>query len=77
MTDNPDHRPPLRRASRRQFVWHYGPWIIEQSDWLRPHPAFDFDFRHEDYDGPGDNRCGSGWDVADCIAQINDIEEQE
>ncbi len=45
------------------------------SYWRKPIPtaAFDHDFVHEDYDGPGDNRCGNGRSVEDCKAQIDDI----
>ena len=41
-------------------------------------PGEKFIFGHEDYCGApdsGDNRCGVGITIEDCIEQINDIEE--
>lgn len=36
-----------------------------------------YEFVHEDYDGPGDNRLGFGKSIEDCIIQINEqIEER-
>ena len=43
-----------------------------------PAPEFDWEFLHEDYDGApdgNDNRCGRGASAADCIAQIDDLED--
>jgi hypothetical protein len=43
-----------------------------------PAPQFDWEFHHEDYDGApdsNDNRCGRGASAADCIDQINDLED--
>lgn len=57
-------------------VLRYGPWIIELSSWLKPVPGFDWDWRHEDYDGPEDSRAGSGASVEDCLAQIRDYEAE-
>ena len=37
-----------------------------------------FEFSHEDYDGPGDNRHGYGATAADCIERIEEqIEDEE
>lgn len=67
-------RYPLTRAA--YGAWRYGPWIIELLDWQRPDPRFDFDWHHEDYDGPEDGRAGSAESFEECIAQINEYEEQ-
>ena len=37
--------------------------------------AMDWQFAHEDYDGPEDSRCGAGPSLEDCKAQIDDMEE--
>lgn len=39
-----------------------------------PDRRHDWDWCHEDYDGPGDPRCGTGESVSDCIEQINERE---
>jgi hypothetical protein len=39
--------------------------------------AWDYDFAHKDYDGPGDIRCGNGSSVEDCKAQIDEILEDQ
>lgn len=53
----------------------YGPWRI----WYEPPPIptrmWDWQFVHDAYDGPGDNRHGSAASVEDALAQIRDIEE--
>lgn len=45
------------------------------SYWRKPIPtsAFDYDFVHDDYDGPGDPRCGNGKSIEDCKEQIDGI----
>ena len=43
-----------------------------------PAAAFDWEWRHADYDGApdgNDRRCGRGASVADCIEQIVDLED--
>ena len=35
---------------------------------------FDFDFSHEDYDGPEDVRCGHAGSVQECVKKIDEIE---
>jgi hypothetical protein len=44
--------------------------------WPKPIPsrAHDYDFVHQDYDGPGDNRVGSCGSIRDCILEIEQIE---
>lgn len=37
-----------------------------------PTSAHDWEFSHEDYDGPEDKRNGTGGSVADCQDQIDD-----
>ena len=55
--------------------WRYGPWIIEYANWTRPSAAFDVDYRHEDYDGPEDNRCGAAASVEACVTEIEELED--
>ena len=57
-----------KRFSYRGYSVHYNPKPIPQGP--------DWDFVHDDYDGKGDQRCGSGYDGFDCIAQINEIEDE-
>ena len=33
----------------------------------------DWEFAHVDYDGPPDDRCGTGISIADCESQIDEI----
>ena len=42
-----------------------------------PTRAHDWAFVHEDYDGPGDNRHGTGRSVEDCHTQIDEMIEDE
>lgn len=37
-----------------------------------PTRAHDWHWYHDEYDGPGDRRCGSGPSVEDCKAQIDE-----
>lgn len=55
-----------------------GVWLIYHNDIGWPSGA-DFAFQHESYDGPGDNRLGTGSTIHDCILQINEkiLEETE
>ena len=52
---------------------HYGKYLIT------PGPAYTHDslweFFHDDYDGPEDNRCGLGSSIEDCIEQIKEMED--
>lgn len=42
-----------------------------------PDRSHDWQFAHEDYDGPGDKRCGTGANVEDCKQQIDEILEDQ
>lgn len=44
------------------------------SYWAKPIPIrnFDWDFVHDDYDGPGDLRCGSAPSVEAAKAEIDE-----
>ena len=55
-------------AMYRGFKFNYLPKPI-------PSKFFDYDFYHEDYDGPGDPRCGNGESIEDCKARIDEILE--
>lgn len=37
-------------------------------------PDSRWQYAHEDYDGPEDNRCGLGSSIDDCKEQIDEIE---
>lgn len=49
------------------------------SYWAKPIPdrRWDYDAVHNDYDGPGDDRCFSGSSVEDVKAQIDDYYMEE
>lgn len=38
-----------------------------------PTRAWDYQFAHVDYDGPGDNRCGTATSLEDAKRQIDEI----
>ena len=64
-------------AGRR--CWVYGDYIITYDRKPVPTDAFDYDWRHRDYDGApdsGDRRCGCEASVEDCIASIDEIEAE-
>lgn len=42
-----------------------------------PTRNFDYDFWHEDYDGPEDRRNGNAGSVRDCMIEIDDRIEDE
>ena len=46
--------------------------------WPPPIPDrnHDYQFSHDDYDGPGDRRCGSAKSVEDAQKKIDEIEEE-
>jgi hypothetical protein len=58
-----------------QTVRH-GSWLIYYDPPPIPTRACDWHFVHDDYDGEGDPRHGSGPSVEDCIAQIAEIEAE-
>jgi hypothetical protein len=41
-----------------------------------PFRGFDWDFEAEDYDGPGDPRCGSARSIAECEREIDYMWEE-
>lgn len=67
---------PLRYPlTRFADGWLYGPWVLGPATWTRPHHSVDWDWNHEDYDGPGDTRCGTAADRGGCIAAIHEWED--
>lgn len=42
-----------------------------------PTRACDWHYVHKDYDGPEDNRCGSGASFRECVDLINDFFDDE
>lgn len=50
----------------------YMEYKIHHADYM-PSTNHVFHFVHEDYDGPGDHRCGYGATIEDCIKKINEI----
>jgi len=48
-------------------------WITRETD----QPQFDeWEYVHEDYDGPGDPRCGYARSLGECREKINDLEDE-
>lgn len=71
---------PRYDFTKGESVNRYGPWRIAPADWLRPSPAFDWDWWHEDFDGAedaGDHRCGSAASLPDCIEAIHEWEDDQ
>ena len=57
----------------------YRDYIVEPADYS-PAPSFDWSFRHKDYDGApdaNDNRFGWGICPLACMAQIDDLEDDQ
>ena len=52
---------------------HYKGYKIEKV--LKPIPSrkMDWDYVHEDYDGPEDNRCGCAASIEECKSDIDEI----
>ena len=50
----------------------YRKWWIYYDPPPIPDRIADWHFVHEDYDGPGDSRCGFASSVAECIRQIEE-----
>jgi len=55
----------------------YRKWRIIHNPKPIPSRAFDWDFYHTDYDGPGDSRAGAAESVGGCIREIKEIEADE
>ena len=51
-------------------------WIIERRyvSNIKPQPD-EWSFVHRDYDGPEDNRCGTGTTLEDIYQQIRELED--
>jgi len=60
----PDSRPCFHRGYRIE----YNPKPI-------PTRAHDWDWTHEDYDGPGDSRCGTSPSIEAAKVAIDECEE--
>jgi hypothetical protein len=52
-----------------------GTWYIKYNPKPIPTRSCDYDFWHEDYDGPEDNRCGNAESAESCLSQIEEIED--
>lgn len=52
----------------------YGDWTIYLA---YSHVRGDlYGYHHDDFDGPGDDRCGTVWSVEQAIEAINDYEAE-
>lgn len=54
----------------------YAGYIITYSPKPIPSRAFDYDFVHPDYDGPGDTRCGNASSILACKQRIDEINDE-
>lgn len=61
-------------AAKRAPVLRHGAYTIDYDPPPIPIRAHDWRFVHDDYDGPGDRRCGTAASVEACIAEIDEIE---
>ena len=52
------------------YTVKYSPPSVSFSD------ESDYQFVHNDYDGPGDPRCGCGPDLESCLERIKEIEAE-
>lgn len=50
-------------------------WHLSWNPKPIPTKAYDWDWGHDDYDGPGDTRCGSAASVLGCLEEILDYME--
>ena len=57
------HHPVLYRGYKVEFNPKPGP------------PVCDWDWVHQDYDGPGDRRCGAEHSREDCFDAIDELED--
>lgn len=60
-------------ATYENPIWYRG-YRIFNADYV-PMPDARFSYVHDDYDGPEDGRAGYGGSVADCIAEIDERED--
>lgn len=49
----------------------YGDWTITHDPKPIPDRRWDWSFVHDDYDGPGDDRCGDAASLEACKAEID------
>ena len=56
---------------------NYRYYIIEYDPPPIPNRRHDWQFWHEDYDGPEDSRHGSADSCSDAMSQIDDMIEEE
>jgi hypothetical protein len=54
---------------------HYRNYTITTRPKPVPTTAFDVEFVHDDYDGPGDVRCGVAPSVEAAMAAIDELED--
>lgn len=79
----PDQTRALRYRihTRSRGDFHcYGPWRMAPANWTRPHPGFDWDWWHKDYDGApdaNDHRAGSAANLSACIDAIHEWEDDQ
>jgi len=52
-----------------------GGWSIEYDPKPIPMRNYDWNYCHEDFDGPDDPRCGTARDFASCLIAIRELEE--
>ena len=60
---------------RIKYIGATGLWHIAYDPPPIPTKAHDYQFHHEEYDGPEDRRSGSSRTIEGCIELIKDIEE--
>lgn len=76
-----NYGPQLRyELVKEPSGYRYGDWHIRPADWIRPHPSFDWDWVHDDYDGAedsNDHRYGSAADAFNCILAIHEWEDDQ
>lgn len=51
-------------------------WIVHAPPPIPKRMGCDWQFRHDDYDGPEDGRSGFGPSWADCVSQIQEMEAE-
>lgn len=58
-----------------ETIGTYRGYNIRYDPLANPTRQYDFHFAHDDYDGPGDPRCGTGPSVEACKAMIEEMED--
>jgi hypothetical protein len=56
---------------------HYRNYTIEYDPPPIPTRAHDYRYAHDEYDGPGDRRCGTAASVEAAMRDIDEIEDEE